>query len=142
MSAATADVALSRRSLHSQVRHSFPVAADSRIFGGTFVGRNGTAARALVAGDAFLGIAPNLADNRDGAAAAINVQLEDNLQIGVTSVTGATAATAPRTLVYAEDDQTLTLTAQGNSLVGALIEVAEGIYWVHIFSQDQLAAAL
>lgn len=141
--AASNDIALRIRRVHNQVQHSAPVAAATRIWGGTFVGKNGAVARPLVAGDRFLGISRRLADNRDGEAAAILVPLIDGLQLHVAAIAGAVGAGDMQKMVYASDDHTLTLTAEGNSLVGNINEAPEeGGFWVDIFTQDQLAAAL
>jgi hypothetical protein len=141
--AASNDIALRIRRAHNQVQHSAPVAADTRIWGGTFVGKNGAVSRPLVAGDRFQGIARRLADNRDGAAADIQVPLIDGMQIHVATIAGAVGAADAQKMVYALDDESLTLSAEGNSLVGVINEAPEeGGFWVDIYTQDQLAAAL
>ena len=97
----------------------YPVIASDIIYQGAAVGENGSGyARPLVAADPFLGFAQAPADNSAGAAGAINVQVRTRGVIRLT-VAGATAITAnDRPAVYASDDNTFTLTATSNSLIG------------------------
>jgi hypothetical protein len=100
-------------------KEEYPVIAADIIFQGAAVGENGSGyARPLAAGDAFLGFAVAKADNAAGAAGAIGVQVRTRGRIRLT-VAGATAITAnDRVPVYASDDDTFTLTATSNSLIG------------------------
>jgi hypothetical protein len=97
----------------------YPVIASDIIYQGAAVGENASGyARPLVAADPFLGFADHKVDNSAGAAGAANVRV---LTRGVVrlAVTGATAITAnDRPPVYASDDNTFTLTATSNSLIG------------------------
>lgn len=141
MSAATQDLQIERRAIQNAVQSSLPVAAASKIYGSTFVGKNGNVFRGLVAGDEFSGLARQQADNTSGAAADISVPVETGLQIR-RNVTGATGAGDRGKLVYATDDNTLTLTAAGGSLCGAIDEYLSGTEcWIHLFTPAELAAA-
>lgn len=100
-------------------KEEYPVIAADIIFQNAAVGENGSGyARPLVAGDAFLGFAVAKADNAAGAAGAQAVQVRTRGRVRLT-VAGATAVTAnDRAPVYASDDDTFTLTASTNSLIG------------------------
>jgi hypothetical protein len=97
----------------------YPVVATDIIYEGAAVGENAAGyARPLVAGDPFLGFASRKADNSAGLAGAIGVEVKRRGQIQLL-VAGATAVTAnDRPLVYASDDDTFTLTASTNSIIG------------------------
>ena len=97
----------------------YPVIASDIIYEGAAVGENASGyARPLVAGDPFLGFAKRTADNSAGLAGAINVEVKRRGQVQL-AVAGATAVTAnDRPLVYASDDDTFTLTASTNSIIG------------------------
>lgn len=100
-------------------KEEYPVVAADIIYQGAAVGENGSGyARPLVAGDPFLGFNVAKADNSAGAAGAIGAQVRTRGRIRLT-VAGATAITAnDRVPVYASDDDTFTLTATSNSLIG------------------------
>ena len=96
----------------------YPVIASDIIYEGSAVGENGSGyARPLVAADPFLGFAQRKADNSAGAAGAINVTVRTRgkVQLAISSI-GITANDRPA--VYASDDDTFTLTATSNSLIG------------------------
>lgn len=97
----------------------YPVIASDIIYQGAAVGENGSGyARPLQAGDAFLGFAEAKADNSAGSAGDINVNVKARGRVQL-AVAGATAITAnDRPAVYASDDNTFTLTASTNSLIG------------------------
>jgi hypothetical protein len=97
----------------------YQMIASDIIYEGAAVGENGSGyARPLVAGDPFLGFATRRADNAAGAAGAVMVEVKRRGQIQI-PVAGATAITAnDRPLVYASDDDTFTLTASTNSIIG------------------------
>lgn len=97
----------------------YPVIATDIIYEGAAVGENASGyARPLVAGDPFLGFATRKADNAAGAAGAVTVEVKRKGQAQL-AVAGATAVTAnDRPLVYASDDDTFTLTASTNSIIG------------------------
>jgi hypothetical protein len=96
----------------------YPVIASDIIFEGAAVGENGSGySRPLVAADPFQGFAERKADNSAGGAGAINVRVKTRgrVQLAITSI----AITAnDRPAVYASDDNTFTLTATSNSLIG------------------------
>ena len=97
---------------------SYPVIASDIIYEGSAVGENGSGyARPLNAADPFLGFAQRKVDNSTGAAGAANVivRTRGKVQLAITSI----AVTAnDRPAVYASDDDTFTLTATSNSLIG------------------------
>ena len=95
----------------------YGVIADDIIYEGSAVGDNGAGyARPLVGGDAFLGFAERKADNSDGSAGAINVQVNRKGNVKL-SVSGAviTDVTQP---VYATDDNTFVFNPVGASFIG------------------------
>lgn len=97
----------------------YPVIASDIIYEGAAVGENASGyARPLQAGDPFLGFAESRVDNATGSAGDKRVRVRMRGQV-VLPVTGATAVTAnDRPLVYASDDDTFTLTASTNSIIG------------------------
>lgn len=97
----------------------YPVIASDIIYQGAAVGENGSGySRPLQAGDAFQGFAIAKADNAAGSAGDISVSVRTRGKVQL-SVAGATAVTAnDRAAVYASDDNTFTLTASTNSLIG------------------------
>lgn len=96
-----------------------PLAAGAKVFRHTYIGQVAASNtfRALVAGDKFAGIAQDNSDNTGGAAGAKDVQVKHQGRV-LETVTGATAATAIGSNVYAAADDTLTLTIGTNSLMG------------------------
>jgi hypothetical protein len=101
-------------------REDYPVIATDIIYEGAAVGENASGyARPLAAGDPFLGFAIARADNSAGAAGAINVEVKTRgrVELPVTGATGVGDANH-RPLVYASDDDTFTLTASTNSVIG------------------------
>ncbi len=104
--------------------NALPVAADTKIFGGALVGRTDTGyARALQAGDPAVGFALDGADNTDGDDGAVHVTVKARGKVCL-YISGVTAADVGKN-VYASDDDTFTLTATNNSLVGKLARVEE-----------------
>lgn len=99
-----------------------PLIAAARVFQGSLLGLSANRARALVAGDTFLGVCRSDADNTGGAAGAIDVDVVQRGQIVGATVTGA-AATSLNAVVYASDDGTLTLTASTNTKIGFVCRV-------------------
>lgn len=95
-----------------------PIVADDIVHEGAAVGFDPTTAlaRPLQAGDVFAGFAARRADNTGGAAGAVKVPTrhEGKIQLPIISL----AASNVGDLVYASDDDTFTLEASGNSLVG------------------------
>jgi len=98
-----------------------PLAASAKVYKHTYMGQvSGTNTfRPLVAADKFAGVSTDSADNTGGAAGAVDVPVKREGRL-LESVTGATASTALGTSVYASADDTLTLTASGNSLMGKI----------------------
>jgi hypothetical protein len=99
----------------------YAVAAGAHVYKGGFVGLNASGyARGLVAGDRCVGIAYEEADNSGGADAGVYVRV---FTLGDFSHTLAGAAvTDIGKPLYASADDTLTLTAAGNSFVGWVVD--------------------
>ena len=99
-------------------REDYPVVAADIIYQGAAVGENGSGyARPLVAGDAFLGFAYEKADNADGSAGDVLVNVRPASRV-VLDVVGADITSNDRVAVYASDDATFTTTSTANSLIG------------------------
>ena len=99
-------------------RGEYPVIASDIIYEGAAVGENGSGyARPLTAGDVFLGFAEKKADNSSGAAGAINVRVIEKGKIKA-SIASLAITANDRQAVYMSDDNTFTLTATSNSLIG------------------------
>lgn len=96
----------------------YPVIASDIIYQGAAVGENGSGySRPLVAGDPFQGFAIAQADNSAGGAGEVTVRVKarGRIELDITSI----AITAnDRPAVYASDDDTFTLTATNNTLIG------------------------
>lgn len=110
--------------------NELPVVADDIIYEGAAVGESGTTGyvRPLVAADAFVGFAERTADNAGGAAGAARVRLRTRglVQLPIASL----AITDLGANVYASDDDTFTLTSEGNSLIGTVhrwVETGVGV---------------
>ena len=96
----------------------YPVIASDTIFEGAAVGENAAGyARPLAAADRFLGFAERKADNSAGAAGAINVTVKTRGRVQL-PISGLAITANDRPAVYASDDDTFTLTAASNSLIG------------------------
>lgn len=105
-----------------QELRSFAVAASAHVYKGALVGLNASGyVRALSAGDAFVGVAYEEADNGGGTDGAISVRV---YTVGdfAHALSGATVAHVGRP-VFASADDTLTFTADGNSYVGLVEDV-------------------
>lgn len=99
--------------------NTLPVAASAVIYKGSAVGDSSGYARALVAGDKFRGFADARADNRGGEEAVAGAKKVDVITEGWQEVTlTGVALTDEGKPVYMSDDNTFTLTATSNSLVG------------------------
>ncbi|OHV85950.1 cytoplasmic protein [Ensifer sp. LCM 4579] len=99
-------------------KEEYPVVASDIIYQGAAVGENGSGyARPLVAADPFLGFAEAKADNSAGAAGAITVNVKKRGNI-VLPISGIAITANDRPAVYASDDDTFTLTATSNTLIG------------------------
>lgn len=105
-----------------QELRALPVKGAARIYKGALVGIDAATgcARGLVAGDAFAGVAYEEANNSTGSDAAITVRV---YTLGdFEHALGSAARTSNGAAVYASADNTLTLTASGNSAVGRQID--------------------
>lgn len=113
-----------------------PVDDNVRIYKGALVGLNAATGyvRPLMAGDAFAGVAYRQADNTVAGhtAGGLFVRLHQGVDI-LHALPGATQANVGA-LVYASADDTLTLTASGNSLVGRIVAL-EGAGLVRVRCQ-------
>lgn len=106
------------RSYQMGDKEEYPVVASDIIYQGAAVGENGSGySRPLVAGDPFQGFCEAIADNSAGAAGAITVNVKTRGRI-VLPISGLAITANDRPAVYASDDDTFTLTASGNSLIG------------------------
>jgi len=123
-------------------REDYPVIADDVIFEGAAVGENGSGySRPLVAGDVFQGFAVSKVDNAGGAAGAklVNVKSSGRAVLPVTGVDVTSNSLAP---VYASDDNTFTLVATANSLIGYVSHYVSAGYAVVEFGSALAKAAL
>lgn len=102
-----------------------PVDDNVNIYKGAFVGRNRATgyARPLAAGDEFLGVALKQANNTASGhiAGGIDVRLHQGIDI-VHALSGVALADVGKE-VYASDDETLTLSPDGNSRVGRIVSI-------------------
>jgi hypothetical protein len=103
----------------------YPVATGVRIFKGALVSVNSSGyARPLNTADKYVGIAEDTVDNTAGSNGAANVSVRRKTSVAF-AVTGATIASVGAK-VYASDDNTLTLTASTNLLVGIVRKALGG----------------
>lgn len=107
-----------------QELRSYQVAAAANVFKGALVGLSaGGYAQPLTAGDPFVGIAYEEADNTTGSAGDISVRVYTLGDFGVT-LTGATVADVGRPVCASADD-TLTFVSNGNSYVGTVVDLVQ-----------------
>ena len=105
-----------------QELRSFELAASAHIYKGALIGLNASGyVRPLVAGDAFVGIAYEEADNSSGANGGASVRVYTQGDFG--HVLSGAAQAQVGDAVYASADDTLTFTATSNSYVGVAIDV-------------------
>lgn len=117
MAALTASKPVSRAV--SQDIQSYPVVAAVKIYEGAYVGRNPAGyVQPLQAGDEFVGIAYELADNTSGAAGAISVRVHTQ---GDYPLTYAGARTDVGKPVFATNDNDLSLSGNPRSWVGWIV---------------------
>lgn len=115
--------------------NDLPIVATDIVYEGAAVGENGAGyVRPLVAGDPFDGFATRQVDNAAGAAGDKLVRVRSKGLVRLTGITGMnTIANGNKgTPVYASDDDTFTLTAGSNSLIGRMhryIASGEGIVY-------------
>jgi len=105
-----------------QELRSLQVLASAHVYKGSFVGVTTAGyARALVAGDEFVGLAYEEVDNTGGANGDVSVRVY-TLGDFAHALSGVTIANLGDA-VYASADDTLTLTATANSYVGFIVDV-------------------
>lgn len=96
----------------------YPVIAGDVIYQGAAVGENASGySRPLAAGDPFQGFALENADNAGGSAGDVRVKVRTRGCV-VLPIAGLAITANDRPAVYAADDNTFTLTATSNSLIG------------------------
>jgi hypothetical protein len=102
--------------------NDIPVIAADIIYEGAAVGESGSAgtARPLVAADTFLGFAAAKADNAAGSASAINVRVRERGRVQL-AVTGVVSTADVGATVYADDDDSFTLTSSSNTAIGKIV---------------------
>lgn len=106
------------RSYQMGDKEEYPIIAADIIYQGAAVGEDGNGyARPLQAGDPFLGFAEAIADNSAGAAGDINVNVKARGRV-VLPISAIAITANDRPAVYASDDDTFTLTASTNTLIG------------------------
>ena len=114
-----------------------PMVASDIIYEGSLVGTASGIARPLVAGDPFAGFCSKKADNSAGAASDIRVKVYRRGDVEMDEV-GVSSAASNGALVYASDDDTLTLTVGTNTKIGRVIEWISGtkcrVYFEEYFS--------
>lgn len=115
MATATADIL---RDYQLGDVEEYPAIAADIIYQGSAVGENGSGySRPLVAGDVFQGFALENCDNAAGSAGDKRVKVRTRGRV-VLPITSIAITANDRPAVYASDDNTFTLTASTNSLVG------------------------
>lgn len=124
--AQTTNKAYTERNVQLAFRSSVPATA-AKSYAGALIGLSGSDGRQLVAGDTFVGMALFEVDNSGGSAGDKRIDLVSGVEIEA-SVAGSTSST-PGTKVYASDSETLTVTAQSNSLCGILTEQVSTTTW-------------
>ena len=107
----------------NQELSSVAVKDGAHIYKGAFVGKNASDdyARALVDGDAFMGIAYEEADNTSGADGAISCRVYNvgDFELALSSAVVDDIGSP----VYASDDNVLTRTESGNSFIGKIVRI-------------------
>jgi hypothetical protein len=120
--------------------NDLPVIGTDIIYEGAAVGENGSGyMRPLQASDVFAGFAVRQADNSTGNAGdkMVNVRSKGLVKLTVAGV-NSIANGNDGTPVYASDDDTFTLTAQSNSLIGRTHRyIASGIAIVYFEATSQ-----
>lgn len=105
-----------------QELRSFQVAGSAHVYKGALVGvTSGGLARPLNAGDEFVGLAYEEADNSSGGDGDTTVRVYTLGDFGH-ALSGA-ALSDLGSAVYASADDTLTLTSTNNSYVGFIVDV-------------------
>lgn len=130
------------REYHLGDFEDYPVVASDIIYEGAAVGENGSGyARPLQAGDVFLGFNQETADNSTGSAGDIRARTRTKGRI-VLPISGLAITANDRPAVYASDDDTFTLTASTNSLIGYVSSWVSTGFAVVEFDAGLVRAAL
>lgn len=110
------------------------VAAGAKIFAGSMVSLDGGYAKAMVkeADKAFSGRAEEFVDNTGGAAGAKTILVRRGVAFKWANAAGAGAVAQANVgaKAYATDDQTVTKTEAGATVVGEILEVESDGVWV------------
>lgn len=119
------DTNIPTESGYGPVLNHAPVTAATKIYKGAAVSQVSGNAKPLAGADSvFLGFATEQADNSNGAAAAIDVEV-NALGISKLSVTNVTNSTAVGTPVYATADDTFQLSATSALAIGRVHRVVK-----------------
>ncbi len=107
--------------------NDIPIIASDTVYEGAAVGESSSAGtgRPLVAGDTFLGFSIAKAANESGAAGAVNIRVSEKGRVEL-SVTGVTGIADLGATVYADDDDSFTLTNSSNSTIGKIVRWVSG----------------
>lgn len=120
----------------------YPAIASDIIYQGAAVGENGSGySRPLAAGDVFQGFALEQCDNSAGSAGDLRVKVRTRGRV-VLPITSIAITANDRPAVYASDDNTFTLTASTNSLIGYVSRWVATGYAVVEFDAALVRAAL
>ena len=99
----------------------YPVAAGVTIFEGAAVSENNAGyAQPLTAGRKFLGFCDRTVGNSSGGAGEVYVRVKRR-GTTILDIPGLSITANDRPNVYATDDDTFTLSASGNSLIGTVL---------------------
>lgn len=132
MATLAADKSRNYEAYAGEVLNDLPVIAADIIYEGAAVGENAAGyMRPLVAADPFVGFAVKQVDNAAGAAGDKDVKVRScgfvQLAISALAITANDGVA-----VYASDDDTFTLTAAANSLIGHVHRwISTGVAIVH-----------
>ena len=96
--------------------NDLPVLASTKIYEGAAVGISSGYARPLAAGDDFVGFADRTVDNSDGSSGdvVIPVKAKGRIKLPVSSAAIGNINDG----VYADGDNSFTITSSGHSLIG------------------------
>ena len=114
-------------------KNAFPVAAGKKIYEGSLLSKTTTGyAQPLVAGEDTAGFALEAADNSQGSDGEkiVNVKAQGKVSVFISGLTIADVGKK----VYATDDNTFTLTAGSNSLVGKVVRFEKADYGIVAFN--------
>lgn len=112
--------------------NAIPVAATAKIFSGALVGKNAAGyGRPLNAGDTAVGFAKDNIDNSNGVDGEKTCELKAKGKASL-FIGGISLGDVGRK-VYASDDNTFTLSENGNSVVGKLVRFEKADYGIVAF---------